>query len=131
MPFIGILQVGLCILPVLFWKVIGLNFFHGSDIICLLENDYGEDRLQEAGYVDERRVWQIQNWVRAKRWVVPELGGPINFYSAAIYGKSRTLLVYVIMKWFRLAVFVFQFWLNAKLFATGDLYWGWKVSHGQ
>uniref|UniRef100_A0A1I7TKG2 Innexin n=2 Tax=Caenorhabditis tropicalis TaxID=1561998 RepID=A0A1I7TKG2_9PELO len=115
LPLFPIFLGGLCLLPVLFWKFVGLDCFHGLDIVSFLEFYNPKEDREELTDVEKWRrqklALQLHRWITTKR--------------DSIFGLSSTLLLYVFMKWFRVAIFLFQFWMIAKAFGDGNLLWGY------
>ncbi|CAL2029459.1 unnamed protein product [Caenorhabditis brenneri] len=113
-PYMPILHGTLCLLPVLFWKFLGLDCFNGLDILAFLEFFESEDKevlMNSEEWRVQKLASQIHEWILAKR--------------ESVFGLSRTLLLYVLMKWFRFSIFVFQFWMIATIFGGGNFYWGY------
>ncbi|CAI2304295.1 unnamed protein product [Caenorhabditis sp. 36 PRJEB53466] len=117
-PYIVLFQVMLCLVPALFWKFIGLNFFYGRDVETLLEKltntDKDADLLEKSDWSDRKMALQVQEWIRVKR--------------EHTMGMSRTLACYALMKWLRLALFVWQFNMIADFFADGNRFWGFETT---
>ncbi|CAO4361486.1 unnamed protein product [Caenorhabditis nigoni] len=115
-PLVPILHGILTLLPVLFWKLVGLN---GSDIIAFIEyySPGTDEKSREEGrlvYPEEWRLLkqaaQFQEWIKLRK--------------GAWYGPSQTMCIYVAMKWFRFFIFLLQFWMVASFFGSGKLSWG-------
>ncbi|ULU11665.1 hypothetical protein L5515_001302 [Caenorhabditis briggsae] len=118
-PLVPILHGILTLLPVFFWKFVGLDSFNGSDIIAFIEyySSKNNEKSKEEGrlvYPEEWRFMkqaaQFQEWIKLRK--------------GAWYGPSQTMCVYVGMKWFRFVIFLLQFWMIASFFGGGKLSWG-------
>uniref|UniRef100_A0A8R1E6Q5 Innexin n=2 Tax=Caenorhabditis japonica TaxID=281687 RepID=A0A8R1E6Q5_CAEJA len=121
-PLITIGYLFLSTVPGFLWKFIGLGCFHGKDLETILDTFYakraekdeggGDDCFEVGDFVQAKRAKEIEHWIRAK--------------STSRFGKSRTLIVYIVMKWLQLALLVFQFRSLAFLFGNRNLFWGWN-----
>ncbi|CCD72546.1 Innexin [Caenorhabditis elegans] len=115
-PLVPILLVALCLLPAFFWKFVGLDCFNGMDIVSFLEfyeqtDDPGERLVEMEGWRRRKLAAQLNKWIMAKR----------NFFC----GLSQTMIIYVLMKWFRTILFIAQFWIIADVFGDGNFFWGY------
>ncbi|CAL2029460.1 unnamed protein product [Caenorhabditis brenneri] len=117
-PFIIFLQVALCLVPALMWKFFGLHFFYGNDfaaIIRSLASKKKDDKMDsnDANYkVDARDTIRWLEHKKRDRW-----------------GMHTTMLMYVLMKWMTFLSLLLQFYMMAKIYASGELLWGVHISY--
>uniref|UniRef100_A0A8R1DEN3 Innexin n=1 Tax=Caenorhabditis japonica TaxID=281687 RepID=A0A8R1DEN3_CAEJA len=117
-PFIIFLQVGMCVLPSIVWKMFGLHYFYGRDfatIIRSLVDKKGDEKLDSDDADFELEARETHRWLQLKK--------------REPFGMCTTMSFYVLTKWLTSISLLAQFYMMAKIYAEGELLWGVHVSN--
>lgn len=117
-PFIIFLQVALCLVPALMWKFFGLHFFYGNDFAAIIRSLASKKKDDKMDSNDSDYKVDARDTIR---W--------LEHKKRDCCGMYTTMLMYVLMKWMTFGSLFLQFYMMAKIYASGELLWGVHISY--
>ncbi|CAI2304307.1 unnamed protein product [Caenorhabditis sp. 36 PRJEB53466] len=117
-PFIILLQVAMCLLPAVIWKFFGLYFFYGKDFSNIVHGLVSKEDDEKIGLKSED--YDVDA-VKTRRW--------LQLKKRERFGTFTTMTIYVSTKWLTFISLLFQFYMMARIYASGELLWGVHISY--